>query len=233
VHERYYGRRLRCTACRAEFVADPEQPGLARGDAKLPPFTIHTCTACGIEMQVNERYYGRSLRCTSCGEEFVARLPVLKRDAPRDSAEKTGQVAEKPSGRRPVPWRAIAVTTLVVGLVVVALWWLGGEREGGFGSSLFRATKGRTQLGVLRYGDQPVVLAALDRETARRLARAVEDRDDRTLRELRDSPNCLLVAAGCRVRVLERHKRRPEARVRILDGPQNSRIVWVPITWVH
>jgi hypothetical protein len=32
--------------------------------------------------------------------------------------------------------------------------------------------------------------------------------------------------------VLERRKRGAEAQVRILDGPQSSRIVWVPIAWV-
>jgi len=43
----------------------------------------------------------------------------------------------------------------------------------------------------------------------------------------------LAVAAGSRVRVLARSRRQAEARVRILDGPQSSRIVWVPITWVR
>ena len=45
VHERYYGRTLRCRECRDEFVADPAAPGGSAGRDRLPPSTAHTCTA--------------------------------------------------------------------------------------------------------------------------------------------------------------------------------------------
>jgi hypothetical protein len=173
-------------------------------------------------MRVHERYHGRRLRCTGCRAEFVA-----------DPTEAVDPAPETPVEPRAIPWRALALCLLLIGLAALVLWWLGGERDAGFGSSLFRATRGRTQIGVLRSADQETVLVALDRDTARRLARAAESRDSATLRELRASPNCLTIAAGSRVRVLERSKRKAEARVRILDGPQSGRIVWVPITWVR
>ncbi len=102
----------------------------------------------------------------------------------------------------------------------------------GFGSSLFAAEKQRTQIGELRFNDEPTVPVALDREAFDELVAAADSADPADLRAFRASPRCLSLPSGTRVRVLERRKYDPEARVRILDGPQSSRIVWVPITWV-
>ena len=44
---------------------------------------------------------------------------------------------------------------------------------------------------------------------------------------------CMRVPFLALVRVLERRKRAVEARVRVLEGPWESRIVWVPIDWVR
>ena len=43
----------------------------------------------------------------------------------------------------------------------------------------------------------------------------------------------LEVAAGTQIRVLERANRGRELRVRILSGPWQGRIVWVPARWVQ
>jgi hypothetical protein len=238
VHERYHGRRLRCTACRTEFVADPH--GDRSGDvatAEIPAVSTQVCLACGLEMQISERYFGKTLRCTGCGEEFVARLPMVRAADAAESLEPAvgleGTGRETPAHPRTPPWRRIAVVGVVIALAAVALWWLGGDREAGFGSSLFQAQRGRTDIGVLRSGDEPVVMVALDRDTAVRLARAIDDEDESARAQLAGSPNCLPIAAGSRVRVLERRKRGVEARVRILDGPQNSRIVWVPVSCIR
>jgi len=243
VHDRYYGRTLRCTGCRAEFVADPAAPGAPPPTSRVPPTASHTCTACGTAMAIPERYYGRTLRCTSCGETFVARLPVAPAPVP-PAATYAEPVAPVPP---PQPAELVAPPdpaarsrrvrlVLVLGGIAVALgallWWLGGDREQGFGSSLFRAEKQRTQIGELRLDGEPTVPVALDREAFDQLLAAAASADPAALRAFRDSPSCLSLPAGTRVRVLERRKRGAEAQVRVLDGPQSSRIVWVPIAWV-
>jgi predicted RNA-binding Zn-ribbon protein involved in translation (DUF1610 family) len=245
VHDRYYGRTLGCTGCRAEFVAGPAAAGGQAARASVPSTTSHTCTACGVTMTIGERYYGRTLRCTACGETFVARLPVAPAPEPPPARPPAVEAvapapAPQPAARVAAPdpaARSRRVRMLVVvGVIAVALgallWWLGGNREQGFGSALFRAEKQRTQIGALRFNDEPTIPVALDREAFDELVAAADSADPADLKAFRSSPRCLSLPSGTRVRVLERRKYDPEARVRILDGPQSSRIVWVPITWV-
>jgi hypothetical protein len=128
--------------------------------------------------------------------------------------------------------RWLAVAVVLASLVGGTLWWLGSDRRQGFASELFTVTKSRTELGVLHRGDLSTVIAALDREALEELIAALEADDEAGIERVRSSPRCIEIAAGTRVRVLERHKRAVEARVRVLEGPWESRIVWVPIDWV-
>jgi DNA-directed RNA polymerase subunit M/transcription elongation factor TFIIS len=242
VHERYYGRTLRCRECRAEFLAGPAQPDTPPGVGRPTSSTLHTCTACGTVMHVAERYFGRALRCTGCGEEFTARLPVVRDVA---AGARDGEVQQDPAAADPAavvsrpgpasrPGRVRMVLILFGLLVGVAalVWWLGGDRGQGFGSSLFTAEKQRTQIGELRLDGEVTVPVALDREAFDQLQAAIRSGDRAEIQAFRASPRCLALPTGTRVRVLERRKRGTEARVRILDGPESSRIVWVPIGWV-
>jgi len=43
----------------------------------------------------------------------------------------------------------------------------------------------------------------------------------------------LEIKEGTRIRVLEYANKSLEARVRILEGPWDSRIVWVPARWIR
>ena len=194
----------------------------------------HVCTACGARLEVHERYRGKTLRCTSCGTEFVAKPP-------HDPAPRTEQVEREvpQTPRPPAPpetrarrrrWILISVVAAVV--LGSLLLWLGGDRSHGFASGLFASDKVRTELGILDRDDGGAVIAALDRETVRELISALEAGDQSSLAEISSRPQCIEVAPGTRVRVLERRKRAVEARIRILEGPWASRIVWVPIGWV-
>jgi len=243
VHDRYYGRTLRCTGCRAEFVADPAEPGAPPAPGRVPPTASHTCTACGATMTISERYYGRTLRCTACGETFVARLPMAPAQvqqppttvepvAPVPPPQATAPAAPPDPAARSRRVRVVVVVGVIAVALGALLWWLGGNREQGFGSSLFAAEKQRLQIGELRFGDEPTVPVALDREAFDELMAAAGSGEAAALRDFRSSPRCLELAAGTRVRVLERRKYDAEARVRVLDGPQSSRVVWVPISWV-
>lgn len=236
VHERYLGRTLRCTACRSEFVADPTAAAISGASPALPETVRHTCTACGTEMTVARRYFGRDLRCTECKERFTARIPFVAHENGETQkqpipAEPVAALDPDPEARSRRARRLITAAAAVVFLTVV-LWYLGGDREQGFGSSLFRSEKTRTQTGELRFGDAPTILVALDRDGVGQLLAVAKTGGDVFPTELAQSPGYLPVSTGTRVRVLER-RRGAEARVRILDGPQNSRIVWVPIAWVR
>ena len=129
--------------------------------------------------------------------------------------------------------RWLAAGAVLAVLVGAALWWLGGDRQKGFASGLFTVSKARTEIGVLGRGDESTVTAALDREALEEMIAALEAGDEAGFDRLRSSPRCIEIDAGTRVRVLERRKRAIEARVRVLEGPWSSRIVWVPIDWVR
>ncbi len=236
VHERYFGRQLRCRECRTEFTAEPEGRPDQDGDGGgLPADYTHTCTACGSKMTVYERYYGRTLSCTECGEKFSARVPaaavqrVVEEVAPVDEPSGLPEVdpEDRSRRRRRLLWAAAGVLA-----ATLLVWWLGGDRDEGFGSSLFKTEKGRTQIGELVGPDDDIVMVALERDGLDGLIEMSRNDGEAIPAEVLSSPRYLQVAAGTRVRVLEKG-RGGRTRVRILDGPQNSRIVWVPIAWIQ
>ncbi len=194
----------------------------------------HVCTACGSQMQVHARYLGRTLRCTTCRTEFVARARPWTGLPPPEATTSAAPVRRgtPPRGRsRRARW-VVASVVLLAGLAA-ALWWLGSDRRQGFAGELFTVRKARGELGVLRRSDGGAIIAALDRETLGQLVAALARGDDAAAREISVSPRCLELSTGTRVRLLERRKRAVEARVRILDGPWSSRIVWVHIDWIR
>ena len=220
-------------------------PTVTQGTARqVPPGPVadgptatsysHVCTACGAAMQVHARYFGRTLRCTSCRTEFEALPPPAATPqtvSGRLSVELDREpVAPEEQGRRRRWFAAAVVLAVLFGGV---LWWLGSDRRQGFAGDLFTVSKARTEIGVLTRGAEPAVTVALDREMLQEVIAALEAGNEEDLERLRSSPRCIEVAAGTRVRVLERRKRAVEARVRVLEGPWESRIVWVPIDWVR
>ena len=176
-------------------------------------------------MQVHERYLGRTLRCTSCRTEFLADPPIGNDDQSFETAEEEGE--PKPSRR----W-ILAVIVLLIPVVAV-LWWLGQDQSGGFARSLFHVERSVGELGSLDAGAEGPVPVAFDRESVIVLLAAVDAGNPQGLQELRAAGRCLDVPSGTRVRVLEHGRKDPEARVRIVDGPWASRIVWVPARWIQ
>jgi hypothetical protein len=186
-------------------------------------------------MPIHPRYFGRELKCTSCRTEFVATPPVdSTTPGPPAEFEVARATGESPSvSGDKHRWRWVIGAIVVVVAIAVPLWWLGEDRRQGPGSELFTVDKARTELGSLRCEGRETVTVSLDRETVRELIAALEADDKVAVQALRSSSRCTEVPAGTRVRVLERRKRAVEARVRIIEGPWASRIVWVPIDWVR
>jgi hypothetical protein len=177
-------------------------------------------------MQVHERYLGKTLRCTSCRTEFIAD-PA---DQVVEVEPATPVVVDDKHRRSPIrffPWLLLLIP------LAALLWWLGQDQSAGSAGRLFRAERSVGELADLYAGSSESVMVAFDRESVSAIVQAVERGDRDSLRALESEGRCLGVSAGTRIRVLERSRKDPEARVRIVEGPWASRIVWVPATWIR
>ena len=250
IRQELLGRKLRCPQCGHEFVPEIDSPPPEPDTPGTPPESVfqepspstppvprsytHVCQACDATLRVHERYYGKTLRCTTCRTEFEAdpNGPSAAGDGSTEAAGYGGEGIAAPSSRfRFRRWMGVVAVVLVI--IAAFLWWLGGNRQSGFGNEAFRVKKSRTDLGVLRNGGEPAVIVALDRETVDELIEALNVNNAPALRLLRESSRCVQLPAGTGVRVLERRKRSAATRVRVLDGPWSSRIVWVPVDWIE
>jgi len=203
--------------------------GAAQGSAGVPPSYSHTCTACGARFRVHARYYGRTLRCTGCGEEFAASPPpfVPVGPPPETAVPQSGDATAAP-GARGRRWRRVATAAAVVVALLGGLWWLGTAHHGGVGGRLFAAPRTRGEIGRLQDPGGGPVLVGLDRDAGVELSAALEAGDEGGLASLRSSQHCLVLESGTRVRVLEGGGRSGPTRVRVLSGPWSSRVVWAP-----
>ena len=187
---------------------------------------IHVCEGCGARMQVHERYLGKNLRCTSCRTEFVAG-PAEQVVEVEPATPVVGDDKHPRPLVRFLPWLLLLIPLAAV------LWWLGQDQSGGFADRLFRAERSVGELANLHTGSSESVMVAFDRESVSTIVQAVERGNREGIRSLEAEGRCLGVPSGTRVRVLERSRRDPEARVRIVEGPWASRIVWVPAAWIR
>ena len=85
------------------------------------------------------------------------------------------------------------------------------------------------EMASLRRDGTAPVIVALDYGTVEVLV----DSDGGAAESVLATGHGLEVAAGTQIRVLERANRGRELRVRILSGPWQGRIVWVPAQWVQ
>jgi hypothetical protein len=147
------------------------------------------------------------------------------------------QVVVAPTGGDPEPEKktgrfflAILVLIPVAGLI----WWLGQDQSEGPGSSVFREQHVVGAIATVDTGTDRPVLVALDQESVGALVdmrtgaiqvgvTSLMNNDDRFLE----------LEAGTKIRVLEYANKDREARVRIIEGPWESRIVWVPARWIR
>jgi predicted nucleic acid-binding Zn-ribbon protein len=191
------------------------------------PGYIHTCGKCGAHMQVHERYLGRTLRCTSCRTEFEAMLPegaVAEEPAlpelPEDSS--------KPSATRFLPWIVLLLIP-VVGL----MWFLGQDHTEGPAETVFRAQRPAGANATVDTGMDKPVLVALEHEAVGALLTLGQGSVQINVNALMDQKRYIELPSGAPVRILEYTDKGRVARIRILEGPWQSRIVWVPTRWIR
>ena len=191
------------------------------------PGYIHTCEKCGAHMQVHERYLGRTLKCTSCRTEFMAEMPEgvpLEDTAAQASTQSEG----KKSPARFLPWLLLLIP------LVAFVWWLGQDQSEGIAKTVFRAARAVGENATLDTGGGRPVLVALDHESVGALVDMQQGALEVGVAALMDDKNRFLeLEAGSRIRVIEYADRSRVARVRILAGPWDGRIVWVPTRWIR
>ncbi len=191
------------------------------------PGYIHTCGKCGSHMQVHERYLGRTLRCTSCRTEFLAEMP-------------DGVVAEEPlvvggddSETKRAPGRFLWLVVPLIPLVGL-IWWLGQDHSEGVGKTVFRTERSVGDNAALDTGLGRPVLVAFDHESVGALVDMQSGSIQAGVASLLNQDDRFLeIEEGTRIRILEYANKSLEARVRILEGPWDSRIVWVPARWIR
>ncbi len=191
------------------------------------PGYIHTCSKCGAHMQVHERYLGRTLKCTSCRTEFLAEMPEGV-DLEEAAAPLPAETEAKKSPTRFLPWLLLLIP--LVGFV----WWLGQDQSEGVAETVFRAPRAVGENATLDTGGGRPVLVALDYDSVGALVDMQQGALEVGVASLMDDNNRFLeMEVGSRIRVLEFADKSRVARVRILAGPWEGRIVWVPARWIR
>ena len=190
------------------------------------PGYIHTCGNCGSHMQVHDRYLGRTLKCTSCRTEFEAALP--EGGFSEEPVLPRVDEKSKPGAKRFLPWLLVLVP------VVAVIWWLGQDHNEGVGKTVFRTERPLGSNATLDTGLDRPVLVALDQESVGALVDMQSGAIEVGVTSLMNNDDRFLeIEAGTRIRVLGYANNSREARVRILEGPWDSRIVWVPARWIR
>ena len=191
------------------------------------PGYIHTCGKCGAHMQVHERYLGRTLKCTSCRTEFEAVFPEgAIVDEPVLHIPDDGDA--KPGFKRFIPWLLLALIP-----VVALVWFLGQDQSEGPASAVFREGRSVGENATVDTGLGRPVLAALDHEAVGALQTIGQGNVQINVGALMDQDRYIELPAGTNVRVLEYANKSREARIRILEGPWQSKVVWIPTRWVR
>ena len=191
------------------------------------PGYIHTCAGCGAHMQVHERYLGRTLKCTSCRREFLAEMPE------GIVAEEPVVVAVDDTESKKGPGRFLWLLVVLIPLVCL-IWWVGQDHNEGVGKTIFRAERAVGDNATLDTSLEWPVLVALDHDSVGALVDMQSGAADVGVTSLVNNNGRILeIETGTRIRILELTNKSREARVRILDGPWESRIVWVPADWIR
>ena len=191
------------------------------------PGYIHTCGNCGAHMQVHERYLGRALKCTSCRTEFEAVMPegAIEEAIPLPTLPDEDA---KPGAKRFIPWLLMALVP-----VVALVWFLGQDQSEGPAKAVFREQHAVGENATVDTGLGRPVMAALDHEAVAALETMGQGNVQINVGSLMDQSRYIELPSGTNIRVLEYANKGKEARIRILEGPWQSKVVWVPSRWIR
>ena len=178
-------------------------------------------------MQIHERYLGRTLKCTTCRREFLAEMPE------GIVAEEPVVVAVDDTEIKKGPARFLRLLVVLVPLVSL-IWWVGQDHSGGVGETVFGSERAVGDNATLDTSFERPVLVALDHDSVGALVDMQSGAGEVGVTSpIPNDGRTLEIEAGTRIRILEFANNSREARVRILEGPWESRIVWVPAEWIR
>jgi hypothetical protein len=178
-------------------------------------------------MQVHERYFGRTLKCTGCRTEFVAEAREEDLAAPPPAAAAPRAQAREAGGPKWMLWLVLLLVP-VIGFVL----WLG--RGGGPPETAFREQHAVGDVAALDTGTTRPVLVALDQESVAALVDMRTGAVQLGISGLMsNSESYLEVEAGTRARILAYANQDREAKVRLIEGPSADQEVWVPRRWLR
>ena len=187
---------------------------------------VHTCDQCGAQMQVNDRYYGRTLKCTTCRTEFVA-------ESPEDGAEVDTYVpprSDPDTGKSAK--RFLPLLLLLIPLAGFLVWLGGGDDD--VADSAFREGHAVGDVAAVDTGTTRPVLVALDHESVGALVDMRSGAIQLGVSSLMTNQDKYLeLEAGTKVRVLAFANEDREAKVRVIEGPAANEEVWVPRRWLR
>ena len=189
------------------------------------PGYIHTCGKCGAHMQVHERYLGRTLKCTSCRTEFEATMPEGAFEEEPVLPELEGEDA-KSGVAKIFPWLLLALIP-----VAALVWFLGQDQSEGPAKAVFRETRSVGENATVDTGAGRPVLVALDHEAVAALQTIGQGNVQINVGALMDQDRYIELPSGTRIRILEYANKGKEAKIRVLEGPWQSKVVWAPSRW--
>jgi hypothetical protein len=178
-------------------------------------------------MQVHERYLGRALKCTSCRSEFEAIMPEgAIEDAP--ALPTLPDEDSRPGAKRFVPWLLLALIP-----AVALIWFLGQDQSEGPAEAVFRGSHAVGENATVDTGAGRPVLVALEHDAVGALQTLGQGNVQINVGSLMDQSRYIELPSGTPVRILGFANNGKEARIRILEGPWQSKVVWVPTRWIQ
>ena len=134
----------------------------------------------------------------------------------------------KPGAKRFIPWLLLALVP-----VVALIWFLGQDQSEGPAKAVFRETRSVGENATVDTGAGRPVLAALDHEAVAALQTIGQGNVQVNVGALMDQDRYIELPSGTNIRVLEYATKGREAKIRILEGPWQSKVVWVPARWIR
>jgi len=178
-------------------------------------------------MQVHDRYYGRTLKCTTCRKEFIAEAPEGGVEVDTYVPPRSKPETEK-SAKRFLP-----LLLLLIPLVGFLFWVTGGDDDG-VADSAFREGHAVGDVVAVDTGTTRPVLVALDHESVGALVDMRAGAIQLGVSSLMTNQDKYLeLEAGTQVRVLAFANEDREAKVRVIEGPAANQDVWVPRRWLR
>jgi hypothetical protein len=126
------------------------------------------------------------------------------------------------------PWLLLALIP-----VAALVWFLGQDQSEGPAKAVFRETRSVGENATVDTGAGRPVLVALDHEAVAALQTIGQGNVQINVGALMDQDRYIELPSGTKIRILEYANKGKEAKIRVLEGPWQSKVVWAPSRWIR